>query len=468
MSVKQNLRTLVPPTSRFFEQKIAELEGHLERVSLENEQLKRNITELRELVEEGMRAANTTGDAVAALGVQLRAMERRDRYVDGEYLRLSPEEPGRVLLAGWYGADNFGDELMMRTVIECFPREALDRVYVLLWDNPHYDRWGLNPAVHVIHYPRNVWDLEALADRFDTLVWGGGAIIDDGQFDHDPDNYNTGNLFIRLSELMLGRGKCVYALGLSTNDRLGSAHYAKRLSQIISACELFSVRDPYSIRVIGGAGVDVSSIVRCEDLAFCNQGLRKLRAVHCSGSGRRLGVVLLCIEDQFEHNLALICSLAANMRLRDDGYSISLIPFLYEDEWDAVYFRRLLERVPNAERIEVEEYTSHIENSPIVRCSHLVSYKYHATLIADVLGIPNLSVCCDSHPHYRNKMTHLADLACMRDRLYTSSDLLGKVDEAIDILLGSPKLPEVSDEMMEEEVLWLKETCRMIAAAEHD
>lgn len=234
---------------------------------------------------------------------------------------------------------------MLCAAIEPMPEESIDRVHVLLWDNADYDRLQPDPRIHVLHYPDFTWDLELLADRFEALVWDGGAIIDDQQFAGDPGNYNTGNLFVRLSELMLGRGKKAYALGLSTNDNLADTEFNARLVGIVDRCELFSVRDdPFSVQALARAGVDKSKIIQCEDLAFCRDELRRLRETHVAAPEKRLGVVLLCIESRSERNRALLEPLVSSTRLKDEGYSISLIPFLDEGGWDSAYFRRLLER----------------------------------------------------------------------------------------------------------------------------
>ena len=140
------------------------------------------------------------------------------RYVNMEYFAKLAQSSADILVAGWYGAENFGDELMLRTLLDYFPQDSLNRVAVLLWDNFYYPADLLDSRVTILHYPRSTWELQQLADHFSVLVWGGGAIIDDKQFDDDPNNTKTGNLFIRLSKLMLARGKSVYSLALSTND----------------------------------------------------------------------------------------------------------------------------------------------------------------------------------------------------------------------------------------------------------
>lgn len=49
---------------------------------------------------------------------KLDSLWERPSYCNLEYLSLNSECIGRlILLAGWYGASNCGDELMMRTML---------------------------------------------------------------------------------------------------------------------------------------------------------------------------------------------------------------------------------------------------------------------------------------------------------------------------------------------------------------
>ena len=43
----------------------------------------------------------------------------------------------------------------------------------------------------------------------------------------------------------------------------------------------------------------------------------------------------------------------------------------------------------------------------------MLSSKYHAALIALIQQVPTLCIYDQDHPHYKNKMTHLAELAEM-------------------------------------------------------
>ena len=176
----------------------------------------------------------------------------------------------KILLVGWYGAQNFGDDLMCRTIIEHLPDNLLSGTTVLVWDNKDLPTDYFGSKVRILHYPASTWDIEYLGSNFDTIIWGGGAILDDNQFTDNQRNINTGNLFIRLNKRVLERNGHVWCIGLSSNDHLADAEYIENLNFIVNRCDHFSLRDPYSLSVLRAAGIDTGNITLCEDIAFAS------------------------------------------------------------------------------------------------------------------------------------------------------------------------------------------------------
>lgn len=438
MSLRDIVRSILPPTNRNFEERMASFDNMLREMRNENQMLHESVNEL----------ACRIGD-----------LQRRHRYFNGEYLNLCPSKGEKILIAGWYGANNFGDELMLKTILSYVPVERMHQVYVLLWDNESYNRETLDLRCNVIHYPFSVWDLEALADSFDVVVWGGGAILDDEQYDDDPRNFNTGNLFIRLNELMLARNKRVYALGLSANAALEQPRYIQRLSKIIAYASFFSLRDPYSLKTLEQAGVCCANVVLCEDLAFSHPDVFQLADIDTFARGKRLGVVLLSTEDSYSDNLSILMSLVRSNTLQNAGYTISMIPFLDEDHHDETYYRRLINDLPDAGcPIELEQYTASLKESPLLGCSLVVSSKYHASLIADVARIPNISIWSEAHPHYKNKMTYLAETAGVSQTLYSLSEIRNgsTMEDALTGLLDLSTAPSISRDFLKGQSKWLE------------
>ncbi|WP_308580833.1 polysaccharide pyruvyl transferase family protein [uncultured Parolsenella sp.] len=380
--------------------------------------------------------------------------------------RYASKHPGkRILVAGWYGADNLGDELMLRAVLEHLPEEALPRTAALLWCNSTYDRLGLDQRIHAIHYPASTWELESITDSFDVLVWGGGAILDDGQFNSDKGNFNTGNLFIRMSEMMLARGKQVYCLGLSSNVSLTKPDYIAHLKNIVEKADHFSLRDNTSLELLASLGIPREKMARCEDLVFSYRELEAPRA-HESNDTFTLGFVLLNSPELNEGYASAIAA-AANEAKRiheDKQVKVLLIPFLNDGHFDDVQNADIKAKLAT-QGIEAElaEFAYSLAGSPICRCDALVSYKYHSALIACCYGIPCMIVARSEHPHYGNKMGYLARLAHAEDALYTSAQVDEGRTAAFAKFLENPPAPSVDKAVFAEAQSYLGAMGKRIA-----
>ena len=371
----------------------------------------------------------------ALLGCELQGFERSLRDCPGK----------RILVAGWYGADNLGDELMMRSVLEHMPSETRRRTAVLLWDNPTYDWLNLDPLVHPIHYPATTRELDAIVDYFDVVIWGGGAILDDGQFNDDVNNFNTGNLFIRISELMIGRGKEVYCLGLSANESISNKRYVEHLRNIAANANRFSLRDPRSKEVLVSAGVPSEHLVECDDLAFALKELGD--GAHAVDKDvYTLGYVFLHTMDLLDTYASVVEACAGEARAHAEGKEVRvrLIPFMNEGRYDESMNEALREKLSDVGiEAELADYSPKVAGSPILGCDALVSYKYHSALIACCYGIPCLLVSRDEHPHYANKMNHLAMIAGIEGQCVPSRELEENPGEWVAKFFANPVVPRI-------------------------
>lgn len=466
MGIKSGLRSVLPATTRNIENRFA-------CVGEEMGQLRCEAEAIRQTVEDqsaSKRVEAAQENALSILGEirdrvsRLESAQDKPGYCSLEYLSLNREYNGRrILLAGWYGASNCGDELMMRTMLQHFEGMGV-RVSVLLWDDPNYDFSRLPACADQIHYPRSTWELRQLAEYYDALVWGGGAILDDAQFSHDPKNINTGNLVIWLSEEMLKRQKDVFAVGLSANESIESnSEYASRLSRVVQGCRHVSMRDKYSIDALKAAGVDVSTVGLCEDIVFGNReiGSKAMR----DSSSYTVGVVLMMGDVTIEHNRHVLPRIIDELRSRlGESFTVRLIPFYNLWSFDTVLLKQLCEELGISDCVEIAPYTDDLGQNRLLSCDAVVAYRYHACLVAAASEIPTLFICVDDHPHYKNKMRHIAELFGMSDGLLMASTCLddGSFDERFAALLEGYLVPRVPDGLFANAERFLDEVCSSI------
>lgn len=402
MDIKNTVRPLLPPTSRAFLNKSDQLENAIQALLQQNQILQEQIGMLQKQTIELQKSQDT--------------LLRQIGYGNLEYATHDSSH-SKILLVGWYGAQNFGDDLMCRTIIEHLPDNLLSVTTVLVWDNKDLPTDYFGTKVRILHYPASTWDIEYLDSNFDTIVWGGGAILDDNQFTDNQHNINAGNLFIRLNKRVLERNGHVWCIGLSSNDHLADAEYIENLNFIVNRCDHFSLRDPYSLSALQAAGIDTGNVTLCEDIAFASSEICSLpmKKPSTNKDGFRLAVFALAnIEkaDAYAHALESIISILERDSLNP---TIDLIPFLKLDDNDDLFFEHLIGCMNKraASRCNLRSYVCRPSQLRLEQYDAVLSSKYHAALIALIQQVPTLCIYDQDHPHYKNKMTHLAELAEM-------------------------------------------------------
>lgn len=460
MSIKDTVRPVLPPTSRAVVNLTGRLADRIDSVSNDlNKSMARisaSIDNVSAFVDHGAIALRDELALTSDIARQCTMLEKQLRYCNLEYAAKLAHSSADILIAGYYGAENYGDELMLTTILQAVPENQLHRFAVLLWDNFGYPQDAIDPRVTKLHYPNSTWDLEYLTRHFSTLVWGGGAIIDDNQYTDDPLNTNTGNLFIRLSEQMLALNKKVYCLGLSANAEIKSPAYAKLLGKIARGASVFSLRDPHSMETLLAAGLDASSIELCQDIAFSNTELEGLSKTHSNRSGHlRVGLVLLSAEEHSDKYSSVISETADALMDIDDEYELVLIPFYDENGYDSRSLTKLADSAQLDSHVSVAPFPKNPAGFGFSSLDLLISYKYHSSLMSLIQGTPTIIVYDSNHPHYINKMTYLASLFGYKSRCLSASDFESRVPEVICESLKNPIQPADKTEFLKEQQQWL-------------
>lgn len=312
----------------------------------------------------------------------------------------------RILLVGWYGAQNFGDELMLYCLLKRYQRltkvKQIFEISVLIEKNKDYRFLNIPEDVKCFYPPETEDDLVNACAAFDEIVLGGGAHIDDTpikRLDFIP------YLILKLSLEAIRQKKSVKWIAASTNKTLSDPDYLESIRKIASYASEFSVRDDFSLRVLQQASITNVSLVR--DIAFDIQ----------NSFPTNEKIVLVTLVDfvsitSLEFLVNDIFSFFANrMETTSERWRICFLPFYLESGHDRQLFKNILTRT-NSKTVP-HFIAEEIENSEtmllLFRNSALsIAMRYHAALISNAFNIPTLILCPDSHRHYFNKMHTLA------------------------------------------------------------
>lgn len=359
------------------------------------------------------------------------------KYTTLELMRLPNVTKGgkRILLAGFYGADNLGDELMLQSIINAFPKEKQRDITVMLFDNDAYDYSHL-PAVNFMHLPKNKFDYNMLADKFDVLIWGGGALIDDAFYADGSVCLN--NMIVDLSLRFIAFDKAVYALGLSANTDLQPSDYTEKLKEVCKNSRLFSVRDTYSFDILKNLGME--NLSRLEDPVLYEDMSSFKKAEKTDPKKVNIGVVWICNEDTCEKLLLLLDKL--EKKFGCVNYEVYLFPFYDYLGTD----RKFYESFTDNPKVRVLSYTNSLEKVAgyIGDMDYMVSMRYHGILLGAMLGKQSLNMCYDVHRHYHNKIKYLTDFFGVGEKTVSFTDF-GEETELEFVSPAKVTLPERSE-----------------------
>ncbi len=246
--------------------------------------LNNNISELNNILNKSNDEINKLNCKLNELDNKINQMTDRIGYIDEKSLEIKnklkyfnidglqstniSEQRKKILLCGFFGAFNLGDELMLQTVLREINEVGEFDITIMLCDNPQIDitRYG---ECKFIHYPTNVMDFNTIAINYDYLIFSGGALLDD--IDYDNSNEITlGKTLVNLAMRFITFSKGVMLYGLSANSELTNEDFIEKLNFIINHCSYFSLRDLNSLNVLKKSGINVEKIKIVDDIVFAN------------------------------------------------------------------------------------------------------------------------------------------------------------------------------------------------------
>lgn len=230
------------PVYSFLNNNFKEIRKDNANLEIQVESLDKQLKELNSKYE----AAN---EAVKRIENIIKQFEEFNLEFNPELLNLKDTAKKKVLIVGFYGAPNNGDELMLQALLTKLQRADVS-ITVMLTHNLCYEVLPFK-GVNYIHYPRTNMDATIIAQYFDVFVFGGGALIEDGY--HQIENayqFNIAELLLKLAEMAVVNEKRILCLALSSALLLEDRDYIQRLDNIIGQASCFTVRDEYSFETL--------------------------------------------------------------------------------------------------------------------------------------------------------------------------------------------------------------------------
>jgi polysaccharide pyruvyl transferase CsaB len=295
----------------------------------------------------------------------------------------------RVVLSGYYGFQNSGDEAVLQSILlalqEQGERQGVHIVPVVLSINPELtsQTYGVESA-HRFRFSE-VWN--ALKEA-DGLISGGGSLL------QDETGWKTIPYYLAVLKLAqwLGKPTFIYSQGIGPVHR---PMFFGWIKSVFRKCDIVSVRDEESRNLLHRMGVE-ASIVRVVPDPVMGMPLRKEPTQKLpSISNRVIGVsVRFWNEDRSE--LDAIAD-ALNVILAQTDAHIRFLPFhLPSDEAASVYVREKLGESYQG-RVTIAEQVTHPQDmlAEVQACDVLIGMRLHSLIYAAGQYVPMIGVSYD-------------------------------------------------------------------------
>lgn len=291
-----------------------------------------------------------------------------------------------ILISGYYGSKNGGDEAMLAAMLEVLREEggALNATVISL--NPEYTK----KRHHVDAVPwLDVWTIVKKIRAADLLISGGGSLLQNVTSRRSL-YYYLGIIF--LAEIF-GCRVMLYAQGIGP-IRGGLAKWL--MNFIVNRVDLITIRDHGSLEELQRLKISRPKIFCTADpvLAIKPVSLdagEKILAGHgIKRTGRLIGVSVRSWIDWQSCQTALAEALD---KLAETGAQIIFIPMQFPNDIRAAESIAALMKNPAA--VLDEEFSTSEILSLVGNMSVLIGIRLHALIFAGVMGVPMLGISYD-------------------------------------------------------------------------
>lgn len=295
----------------------------------------------------------------------------------------------KILISGYYGFNNIGDESILRIVVESLRSHIDDIEITILSHNPQdtAEKYGVK-AVNRMSLPTIIKSVK----NCDLLISGGGSLLQDVTSSNSIRYY----LFIiRLAQLF-GKKTVLYSQGIGPINKQKNR---KLVASCLKKVDEIAVRDESSADLLAEIGIDRNRVAITADpvmaikKANLDIGKHILEELGCKKEANRK-VVGWAIKSA-DMSPAFLGEIEKSIRwLKQEYNTVSvLIPFHYEQ--DAIVVSELQDKLKDEAFSISEKYLTEEMLSIIGNLDYLVGVRLHSLIFAAVMEVPSLAISYD-------------------------------------------------------------------------
>lgn len=339
----------------------------------------------------------------------------------------------RIVLSGYYGFDNAGDEAVLYAIIKVLRKIDPDIQITVLSNEPEKTAQEYNVKAC------NRWKISALVKALthsDLLISGGGSLLQDISSSTSPLYY----LGVILLAKIMAKPVIVYAQGIGPLRRGFNRALA---SWLLNRVNKVTVRDQGSHDELVAMGVTRPIIVTADPVLGISEdeidgeyGLKVLRSGGESAEEKKLLGVFIRPWEGNEYLRGLAQSLDS---LEEKGWTTVFIPMQYTRDLDAA---KQAAKMMKSQAVILEEHYSTMEILSLIKnLDFVVGMRLHSLIMGAAAGVPIVGLSYD--PKVDRFLKQLGQFSLISVTAYKSQTLVEMV------LLGDERRAEIVSEMRE-------------------
>ena len=340
----------------------------------------------------------------------------------------------RVVISGYYGFGNCGDEAVLLAAIHCLKELKPDIEITVLSNNPAEtsERYGVNAVQR--WSPLKV--LSAILSC-DMLISGGGSLLQDVTSSESLIYYSA---VIQCAQFF-GKRVFIYSQGIGPLLKKMTRYHVAR---VLSRCCEITVRDERSAALLTEIGVKRPVTVTSDPVMALSREGFKLADIDTmlatlgisaanSGEGDRARPLLLAIIRPWAED-SHIAPIANYLDIQvSDGWDVLLVPAYYEQDLDIL--TKIGQRMTQRHHILKETLTAHEFIALVASADCVLSMRLHGLICAMAMGVPMLALSYDPKVEAFMEQAGLERFCYKYDEF--NSKAAGRADITLNSLLRS-------------------------------
>ncbi|MCL2225206.1 MAG: polysaccharide pyruvyl transferase CsaB [Defluviitaleaceae bacterium] len=322
-----------------------------------------------------------------------------------------------IMLSGYYGYANSGDDALLDAVIKSLRKEREGLSILVLSRNPQETMRDY--GVFSIHR-LNFFRVRRYMKKTRLIVYGGGS--------HMQDNTSTRSLvyytfLIHLAKFM-GMRVMLYGNGIGP---LSKARNVEKARRALNACDYISLRDPESFDFIKQIGVENPNVALSIDPVFSLEpqeiSLAEIGMDFDTESG---GCFIISLRPWQHNEPNFIEKMAEVINYASEKYSLTpiLIPL---QMMDVAILRETAKRLTCAHILHTRVYDYKTIMAIISRAEFAICMRLHALIYAVGVGLPIIGLVYD--PKVANFISYMNETAQVSTSAPNVSALKTMIDE---------------------------------------